>query len=321
MIAIQRGAMGAHVLGWPGCADPSPFGLGIAADNRRFVAWERHQPTPGGYVWDDPAWPTPAGGYYRNPEFAVTEWRKHGLNTVLVLRADKRPAWSNLDDDASWSAWVAAACKRWRPPAIELINEPSGRITDMSWLVRMFALGRAAAHAVDPSIKIVGPSCESISNPGNGVEFTTAFLKAGGAAQIDVLGVHLYPHGLPTHDPLSILDQMAWLRRNVDPLWSGPVWNTESGCNGETFPAMSRERQLREIRAHLLLPLLGGCERTWWYGFGEDTLGPYESPYLIDVCREFQRMKALEGQEVSEWARWPSGRVSVRLGSGEVIEV
>ena len=317
---IQRGAINAHVLGWPGCSDPSPFGLGIASDNRRTPRWALHNPSRGVFEWAGD-WGKPADSYYRNVDFAVAEWRQHGLDVVLVLDARFRPAWAGMDDDAAWSAWVSAAVTRWKPKAISFSNEPSGHSVPIDWLVRMYTVGRAAAKSAHATVQIVGPDCESISTPGNGVEYTVAFLKAGGAAQIDVLGVHLYPHGMPTHDPLSILDQMAWLKKNIASLWGGPIWNTESGCQGETFPAMPRERQLREIRSHLLFPLLGGCERTFWYAFGEDVLGPYKSAFLLDVCREFKRIKALEGESFAEWARWPSGRVAVRMGSGELIEV
>lgn len=320
MIEIKIGSINAHVLGWPGCSDPSPFGLGIATDNRRFPKWAKHEPERGRYVWEDLTWGTGAHGYYRNPGYAVDEWRQHGLNVLLVLQCDVRPAWCGIDDDAAFAAWVTAACRQWRPREVEFVNEPSGSGVNQAWLVRQFAVGRAAAKAVDPTILIVGPSCESICTPGNGVEYTVAFLKAGGAAQIDVLGVHLYPHGMPTHDPRSILDQMDWLRKGIAGLWSGPIWNTESGCEGETFPTMTLERQLREIRSHCLLPIAGGCERIFWYAFGEDKLGPYLSPYLRDVCREFQRMKALEGQNIADVSRSPAGAV-LHMESGELIEV
>jgi len=313
------GAFANHVLGWPGGnpAEPDPWATAIAADNRRFVVWAYHEPTQGDFHWTDDFYDA-GHGYYANPEFAVTTWRSHGRKTLLVLRADQRPGWAGIDDDTAWGNWVTAAVTRWRPFAVEFINEPSSHAIDVNWLVRMYSVGKAAAKAVDPSIVIVGPSCESISTPGNGVEYTVSFLQAGGKAHIDALGIHLYPHGLPGYEPRSLVDQMAWLRQNIGGLWTGPIWNTESGCSPQDFPSQDRTTQLRWFWQQNMLPVLLGCARSWWYAWGDDAYGPYLSSYLAEIRALWAKLVSFEGHRVT-WRVLPTGQLEVVRDDGLAV--
>jgi hypothetical protein len=313
------GAFSNHVLGWPGGnpAEPDPFATAVAADNRKFAHWPWHEPTQGDFHWTDDFYSAPYN-YYANPEFCVATWRSHSRKTLLVLRSDFRPAWSGIDNDAAWSAWVTAAVSRWRPYAVEFINEPSSSGADVNWLVRMYSLGKAAAKAVDPSILIVGPSCESISTPGNGVEYTVSFLQAGGKAHIDVLGVHLYPHGLANHEPRSLVEQMAWLKQNIAGLWTGPIWNTESGCSPEDFPSQTRETQLRWFWQQNMLPVLLGCSKSFWYAWGEDTYGPYLSSYLAEIRALWTKIVSFEGHRAS-WRVLLTGQLEVVRDDGLAV--
>ena len=310
------GAFSSHVLGWPGGnpAEPDPFATGIAADNRKFVRWEWHEPVQDEFHWDDDFYSAPYN-YYANAEFCVEEWRAQSRRTLLVLQANSRPGWCALDNDTRWSAWVTAAITRWRPAYVEFINEPSSSAVDVEWLVDMYALGHAAAKAVDPSIVIVGPSCESISTPGNGVEYTVSFLQAGGGAYIDALGIHLYPHGLANHEPRSLVEQMAWLRQNIAGLWTGPIINTESGCSPETFPTQDRTTQLRWFWQQNMLPILTGCAKSFWYGWGEDDYGPYLSSHLDEIRALWATIVSFEGHRAS-WSILPSGQLQVVRDDG-----
>lgn len=314
-IALPAGAFANHVISWPDGAvgQPDPFAIGVASDLRKFVRWNCHEPVQGSYVWAGNMYDG-AHNYYANADSAVTVWHAAGKKVLLCLSADSRPAWCDLNNDAAWSAWVSAAVTRWQPEAVEFINEPSGGV-DITWLVRMYSLGKAAAKAAKPDIIIVGPSCESISNPGNGVEYTASFLNAGGAAHIDALGVHLYPHGLPNHEPASIVDQMAWLHSQIDSIWSGPIWNTEAGCAPEIFYTQPRETQLRWFWQTNMLPTLLGCAKSFWYAFGEDNYGPYNSPYLADIRALWQTIVSFHGT-VARWKMLPDGRLRVIRDDG-----
>lgn len=310
-VYIPSGAFSSHVLGWPGgsVAEPDPFLTGVAADNRKFPKWQYHEPNQGEFHWDDDFY-SATYGYYANAEFAVNKWHTEGRKIMLTFDATWRPAWASLENDAAWSAWVTAAITRWRPEYVEFTNEPSSHAIDVNWLVRMYSLGKAAAKAVDPNVIVVGPSCESISNPGNGVEYTASFLDAGGGAHIDVLGVHLYPYGLPNHEPASLIAQMAWLRAGISGKWTGSIFNTESGCSPEIFPSQSKETQLRWFWQQNMLPVLLGCQKSWWYGWGEDNFGPYLSPYLADIRAMLAVIVSFEGT-TAVWKMLPDGRLRV----------
>lgn len=311
-VSIPSDAFASHVLSWPGgnVIEPDPFATGVAADNRRFPKWSKHEPTQGDFHWTDDFY-NPGGGYYVNPEFAVVRWRDEGKKTLLVLKADEdRPAWADANNDAAWAAWVTAAITRWRPAYVEFVNEPSTRSVDITWLVRMYSIAYPIAHAIDPAIVVIGPSCESISTPGNGVEYTVSFLQAGGDAYIDALGIHLYPHGLANHEPRSIVDQMAWLHSQVDSLWTGPIYATEQGCTPENFPSQTKETQLRWFWQTNMLPVLLGCRKSWWYGWGEDNYGPYLSAYLADIRALWATIASFAGHTVS-WKVRADGRLDV----------
>ncbi len=314
--SLPVGVFANHVLKWPDGSplQPDPFATNVAADLRKFPKWPQHEPTQGNYVWAGNMYDG-AHGYYANADSAVTTWHAAGKRVLICFEPDDRPAWSNLDDDAAWSAWITAAVTRWQPEYVEFSNEPSSVPLDVAWLVRMYSLGKAAAKAVKPNIVVVGPSCESISNPGNGVQYTADFLNGGGAAHIDVLGIHLYPHGLPNHEPASLIDQMAWLHSQIDSIWSGPIWNTEAGCSPEIFYTQTRETQLRWFWQSNMLPALLGCAKSFWFAFGEDNYGPYESPYLADIRALWQTIVSFDGT-VARWKMLPDGRLRVIRDDG-----
>lgn len=319
MVYIPVGSLSNHVLGWPGGNPvvPDAFANGTAADNRRFPHWDLHEPTEGDFHWNDNFY-SGAYGYYVNPDAAVTLWHSEGKKMCLVLDARYRPAWCALDDDDAFVAWVTAAMTRWNPEYVEFVNEPSGTGIDMTWLVGQFALGYAAAKAVNPGVIIIGPSCESISTPGNGVEFTVAFLNAGGDAYIDALGIHLYPHGLANHEPRSIVDQMEWLHTNIDGLWSGPIYNTEAGCAPEIFYTQTLATQRRWFWQTNMLPVLLGCAKSFWYAWGEDNYGPYQSAYLTEILALWTVIKSFEGH-LAAWELRPDGTLRVVRDDGYTV--
>lgn len=316
LVNIPVGVFSNHVLGWPdgNPAEPDPFATGVAADLRKFPRWTYHEPTQGNFVWSGNMWDG-AHNYYSNADSLVTTWHGHGKKVLLVLDARSVPEWTTINDDTAFANWVTAAVTRWQPEAVEFTNEPSSTSVDIAWLVNKYAVGKAAAKAAKSDIIIAGPSCESISNPGNGVEYTASFLNAGGAAHIDALGVHLYPRGLPNHEPASIVDQMAWLHSQIDSIWSGPIWNTEAGCAPEIFYTQPRETQLRWFWQTNMLPALLGCAKSFWFAFGEDNYGPYESPYLADIRALWQTIVSFDGT-VARWKMLPDGRLRVIRDDG-----
>lgn len=324
LVTVPAGAFANHVLGWPDgpVGEPNPFSINVAADLRKFPRWPQHEPTQGNFVWLSnnvadanhpyPGWMYDAAhGYYSNADLAVTQWHGAGKKILLVLDPLYAPAWTNINDDAAFAAWVTAAVTRWQPEAVEFSNEPSSIATDIPWLVNKYAVGRAAAKAVKPDILIVGPSCESITNGGNGITYTANFLSAGGAALIDVLGVHLYPHGpIPNHAPMNLIQQIDDLHAGIDSLWGGPIWNTENGCSPELFNVQTKTVQLQWFWQHNLLPIVKGLQKTFFFAFGEDNYGPYPSPYLTDIIAMWQIIKSLEGGKVW-WKRLVDDRLLV----------
>lgn len=318
-VSIPVGSLSNHVLGYPGgnVSEPDPFANGVAVDNRRFPHWEYHEPTQGDFHWADNFYDG-AHGYYVNPDFAVTAWHGAGKKMCLCLQAESRPAWASLSNDTAWGNWVTAAVTRWNPEYIEFINEPSSLALDPAWVVGIYAIGYAAAKAVNPSIIVIGPSCESISTPGNGVEWTVDFLNAGGDAYIDALGIHLYPHGLANHEPRSIVDQMAWLHTNIDGLWSGPIYNTEAGCAPEIFDTQTLATQRRWFWKTNMLPILTGCTKSFWYAWGEDNYGPYQSAYLTEILALWTVIKSFEGHTAA-WDVLPDGTLRVVRDDGLTV--
>lgn len=310
-VSIPARVFSNHVLNWPNgsVTQPDAFANGAAADLRKFPRWPIHEPSAASFVWTGNFYDG-AHNYYANTEDAVVLWHANSKQVLLVLDPLYVPAWTNVNDDAAFSAWVTAAVTRWQPEAVEFSNEPSSISTDIPWLVNKYAVGKAAAKAAKSDILIVGPSCESISNPGNGVQYTADFLNGGGAAHIDALGIHLYPHGLPNHEPASLIDQMAWLHSQIDSIWSGPIWNTEAGCAPEIFYTQTRETQLRWFWQTNMLPALLGCAKSFWFAFGEDNYGPYESPYLDDILALWQTIVSFDGT-VARWKMLPDGRLRV----------
>ena len=311
LVNIPVGVFSNHVLGWPdgNPAEPDPFANGVAADLRKFPRWTYHEPTQGNFVWSGNMWDG-AHNYYANADSAVTVWHAAGKKVLLCLSADSRPAWCDLNNDAAWSAWVSAAVTRWQPEAVEFINEPSGGV-DITWLVRMYSLGKAAAKAAKPDIVIVGPSCESITSGGNGITYTANFLNAGGGAHLDVLGVHMYPHGSwPNHGPQNLIQQAADLHAGIDALWPGPIWNTESGCAPEIFYTQTKAVQLQWFWQHNMLPGLLGFAKSFYFAYGEDNYGPYESPYLADLLALVPIVKSFEGT-AARWKLLDDGRLRV----------
>lgn len=312
LVNIPVGVFSNHVLGWPdgNPAEPDPFANGVAADLRKFPRWMYHEPTQGNFVWSGNMWDG-AHNYYANADSAVTTWHGHGKQVLLVLDPLYTPGWTNVNDDAAFAAWVTAAVTRWQPEAVEFSNEPSSASTDITWLVNKYAVGRAAAKAAKPDILIVGPSCESITSGGNGITYTADFLNAGGDAHIDVLGVHMYPHGSwPNHGPQNLIQQAADLHAGIDALWSGPIWNTESGTSPEILATQTRTVALQWFWQHNMLPGLLGFAKSFYFAYGEDNYGPYESAYAADMLALVPIIKSFEGTN-ARWKLLDDGRLRV----------
>lgn len=313
MVSIPARSLANHVLKWPNGSgsQPDAFANGVAADLRKFPRWDVHNPSSGTFVWTGSFY-NGTYGYYANTEDAVVLWHNNNRHVCLVLDA-RVPAgfWTDNSDDTAFAAWVTAAVTRWQPEAVEFINEPSGAPVDIPWLVNRYSVGKTAAKAAKSDIIIAGPSCESIVNGGNGIEYTQDFLTAGGGAHIDVLSVHMYPHGSwPNHGPQNLIQQAADLHAGIDSLWSGPIWNTESGTSPEVFTAQTKAVQLQWFWQHHMLPVLLGFQKSFWFAYGEDNYGPYESAYAADMLALVPIIKSFEGTN-ARWKLLDDGRLRV----------
>lgn len=247
-----------------------------------------------------------------------------GSKVALVVEPGRHAAWAAVGgiappqkkppaSDVYWTDFVTALVTQYAGKilSIEFSNEPSdtsvwtGTHTEMA---RMYRLGRAAALAVDATIKIVGPSCQSLVSFGTGIAWMQNFFAASdGAAgtgkdHIDAVGVHYYPSPV---DSLSALVDMS-VNVKAALLASGvsakPVWNTESGrldsVANPVFSNLPLEERLRNFKAHCMLPATFGCAKTFYYAYDTDHMGWYNDTERATFVSLWNQMRAFEGQTI-----------------------
>ena len=61
-----------------------------------------------------------------------------------------------------------------------------------------------------------------------------------------------------------------------------------------------------------------GCEKSFWYGWGEDNYGPYQSPYVNDVLSLWEIIKTFEGT-LARWELQQDGRLKVQRADGAIF--
>jgi hypothetical protein len=302
-------AFNVHVLSWPNGAItvPDPFASGVSADNRRFLKWMWHEETEGVYTWYGWMY-DPSHSYYANPMDAFASWDSNGKK-IAVLVVDYRtiPTWATIGNMTQYGNFISALCTEISPYAIEFVNEPSGVLTAAE-VYDVYAATYSVVKAASPSTLVVGPACESIlRGGGNGTQFVKDFLDAGGGSYIDAISVHMYCYGETAHDPHSLVDQCAYFKSEIASRWSGPIWNTESGgayVPAEYWSALTDAQREHALFQHLVVPILRGYTKSFWYAFGEDNLGPYTAGdpplygrYPANIVSLMQSIKALEGQQ------------------------
>jgi len=251
-----------------------------------FPHWEAHEPSRGVFDWDSYMYDA-AHGYYANAVTASDLCQSRGEDVIVCLGDAlwNTASWTDTSNDTDLYNYVFGIAQRTQSDLWEPANEPSNLPVDMTLLVHRFDIACQAIKAARPSARIIGPSCESIVSGGTGVAYTTSFLQSGGAALIDILGVHLYPHGTQVagvNEPVSILAQMAYLKAQIAGLWAGPIWNTECGMNvmPNNFDTYPEADQVRRAFQLWVLPIAAGCERSYLYAHNQLQMGFQTSPYL-----------------------------------------
>jgi len=141
-------------------------------------------------------------------------------------------------DEAAFSGYIAASVRHYRDrvKVYQVFNEalyttyslPAKAGHTVADYVRLLRLAHAAIKAEQPDALVVG---------GLGIwadsSWTRDFVEAGGMQSLDVLDLHLYPHGRP--EPYA--ESLAQLRsRLVERGESKPIWITELGCYADDDP-------------------------------------------------------------------------------------
>lgn len=335
---IQPGYLNSHCLNFPYdgthinmTEEPIDVNLGTV---RKWAQWEVIEQARG--VRDFNVAP-----YFL--DVYVSTWAAKGSKIALVLEPGSHAAWAAQGgiaprqnkppaQDVYWTDWVTAVTQRYAGhiESIEFSNEP-----DVDWIgthadmARMYRLGRAAAHAVDPGIKIVGPSCQSLVAVGNGIAWMQAFFAASDGAggmgkdHIDIVGVHYYPY------PVDDLDTIVDMAANVSACLtasgvSKPIWNTESGrLNTVANPVFSNlplAERLRNFKAHCMLPATLGCDKTFYYAYDTDHMGWYHDSQRPTFVALWNQMKAFEGQQITSTQKRGDGGWNVVV-NGETFVI
>lgn len=236
-VRVADDFFGLHIR-WGAISTPWPF---VAFQSWRVITaeteWRGLEPNRG--VWR-----------FEVLDRAIALSEKHGVDVILTL--GQTPQWASArptepsanslgnsaepKDIADWENYIRTVMLRYRGRIkyYELWNEPyysdlrgyttkghfSGSVSEM---LKLAKITRKVLNEIDPSAKLISPSCtggELI-----GLECTEAFLKAGGGSLVDVVGFHFYmsPERIP-----RIAEKIRTLmfKYKVSAL---PIWNTESG--------------------------------------------------------------------------------------------
>lgn len=225
--------------------------------------------------------------------------------TRVLVTFGRTPPWATADDKPSaygvpgmsspprdiqdWRRYVRAMVQRYagRIHEYEIWNEAN---TEPFWtgttaqLVDLACAAAQEVRAVDPKAKIVAPNGTG-AYPSR-TRFVLDFLKAGGAACVDVVSYHLYTSGSA---PESFVQPMLDLRADLKKAGFErfPLWNTESGyltpgTGANAFGDWSQyEKDSRlgdrdasdyVIRSMVLARAIG-FERFYTYAWDNDKLG------------------------------------------------
>lgn len=226
---------------------------------------------------------------------------EHGVEILLPLglspswasarpdedSAYKKPGWAAEPADmANWERYVRTVVRRYkgRIRNYEIWNEPnlsrffSGSVPSM---VKLSCAAAKIIHEEDSDARLVSPSATGIDK---GLEWLEAFMQAGGAACVEVVGFHFYT--LAHEGPEAMLGPMRQVREIAGRYGNKPVWNTETGWYfaNARVPTKTRYRVRQPdeaaafvMRAYILGASMG-LERFYWYAWDNATMGGLIEP-------------------------------------------
>jgi hypothetical protein len=225
------------------------------------VPWNAVEPAPDRWSW---------GPYDR----AYALMLRAGLRPLLV--AVGGPCWTrpghactagppDPDFDSDWAEYVRRLAERYpQAVGVEVWNEPNivpmfPPRPDPTRFEELLAAAHDAVKGVDPAMPVVlGGLFATDRTGGYGIadrEFLAAVLSAGGADEIDAIGVHPYPRvggdaGSPLrYDLRGMTEALDRMRdaRDAAGLDGVPLWITEIGAStasaGGFPPGVSPARQ------------------------------------------------------------------------------
>ncbi len=252
------------------------------------TTWSQLEPQPG--VWDfsvldryvalaasrqqdvvltlgqTPAWAT------RNN----TELNYSGLGSVYGPKS--LDSWRNM-------ARVISTRYKGRIRGYEIWNEPNdpnfGKLS-ISELVDLTRVASEEIRSADPSALVISASPYSTG-------FLDAYLAAGAADYVDVIGYHEY-----NNSPEAMLSSLSNVRYTLaDYGVTKPLWMTEGGTGDETqAESVVADGLLRWS----LVSIASGMQRAFWYtwGAGIDISGPTSKPGSWEPNAAFGALKDMQ---------------------------
>ena len=278
---VAASAFGMHVnriapANWPTAA------IGSIRIWNTDSTWGAVEPTPGNWSFGD-----------LDQRLAQAE----ALNASVILVLGMPPAWAATRPDLkgyggspspprdldAWRTYVTEVATRYkgRIDAYEVWNEPNliqffvGTPEDLASMTRAAS---ESVRAVDPAAKIVSSGFSARTQGAE--DYFKAYVGAGIADAVDVVGIHIYPY--PGFGPESMVALAATFRSLADAagMAEKPMWNTEIGYGrSPDFVFSGPTAASLILRTYLVLPAFG-LDRNYWYAWDDRK---FVGLYLVDA--------------------------------------
>ena len=229
--------------------------------------------------------PTWASGDRNDPKCR----EKRGMVGTCHPPADIREDGSGSDQ--AWKDFVTAIAKHahGRIKYWEVWNEPHNLFFwhgTMPQIVKMTEDLRTIVKGIDPGAVIISPGTGwqnphafSASTDWNALNWTEAYLAAGGKKYIDILGIHGYLHGeCPSgdFDVNQIPIRLAGVRKVMEKngISDMPIWSTE-GSWGKMSKTCTRDpdMQVAFVAQYHITGWANGLKRMYWYAWNDGDTG------------------------------------------------
>ena len=231
-----------------------------------------------------PAW---ASGDRNDPKCSSEKknWGPGSCHPPADLRED------GSGSDQAFKDFVTALAKRahGRIKYWEIWNEPQNLFFwngNMAQMVRMAQDMRTIVKGIDPDAMFVSPGAgwfdehpEKKQTNWNAMQWTDAFMAAGGTKHFDIFAVHAYLKGeCPTGrwDSDLIATRIQGVRKLMkkNGIEDMPIWNTEgSWSKVSRFCTSDRDMQVAFVGQFLIGSWAAGEKRQFWYAWDDTDTG------------------------------------------------